>query len=241
VYSVLKKKKLVIGTGILAALAIMLLMDAVKISNEKHPPNPVVMIDGEKADADLRGYTWDGETQAVKRANAASVIEVKPRSEVTVKFGTRDEPETIAIDTIYGTDRKKPVNTGKYKLSNKPGPITMRIKAKWEGKGQAEYTLSLNVEKETAYQELLAEDAGEFTILAIKENDQDNWVIPEEVYEAGTTKVEFRNLDTVQRLYTDLEVQQAPYYIVLGYEEPVLRTSDPGEAVEYVRTRAGQD
>lgn len=173
----LKKKKLVIGIGILAALAIMLLMDAVKISNEKRPPNPVVMVDGEKVDADLRGYTWHGETQAVKRANAASVTEVKPRSEITVQFGTKDEPESIALDTIYGTDRKKPVYTGTYTLSNKPGPITMRIKAKWEGKGQAEYTVSLDVEEESSYQELLAEEAGEYTVLAIRKMTSQTWAL----------------------------------------------------------------
>jgi hypothetical protein len=233
---VLKKKKLLIGIGIIAALAIMLLVDAVKMSKEKRPPDPVVMIDGVKLEADLRGYTWHGETQAVKRANAASIAEVKPRSEVSVRFGTRDEPETIAIDTIYGTDRKKPVYTGKYTLPNKPGPITMRIKAKWEGNGQAEYTVSLDVEEEAAYQELLAEEAGEYTLLAIRKDDQADLGVPEEVYEAGAKGVYHRNLDTVQRLYTDLEVQHAPYYIVLGYEKPVLRTSDPEEAVEYIRT-----
>jgi hypothetical protein len=235
---VLKKKKLVIGIGILAALAIMLLMDAVKISNEKHPPNPVVLVDGEKVDADLRGYTWHGETQAVKRADAASVTEVKPRSEITVQFGTKDEPESIALDTIYGNDHKKPVYTGKYTLSNKPGPITIRLKAKWEGKGQAEYTLSLNVEEESSYQELLADEAGEYTVLAIRENDQSDLGAPEDVYEAGAKRMDFRNLDTVQRLYTDLEVQQAPYFIVFSFEKPVLRTSDPGEAADYLRTHA---
>ncbi|AGX02494.1 MULTISPECIES: hypothetical protein [Bacillus] len=234
----LKKKKLVIGIGILAALAIMLLMDAVKISNEKRPPNPVVMVDGEKVDADLRGYTWHGETQAVKRANAASVTEVKPRSEITVQFGTKDEPESIALDTIYGTDRKKPVYTGTYTLSNKPGPITMRIKAKWEGKGQAEYTVSLDVEEESSYQELLAEEAGEYTVLAIRENDQSDLGVTEDVYQAGANRVEYRNLDTVQRIYTDLEVRQAPYFIVFSFEKPVLGTSDPGEAAEYIRTHA---
>ncbi|MEN8698174.1 hypothetical protein [Bacillus infantis] len=234
----LKKKKLVIGIGILAALAIMLLMDAVKISKEKHPPNPVVMVDGEKVDADLRGYTWHDETQAVKRANAASVTEVKPRSEITVQFGTKDEPESVALDTIYGTDRKKPVYTGTYTLSNQPGPITMRIKAKWEGKGQAEYTVSLDVEEESSYQELLAEEAGEFTVLAIRENDQSDLGVPEDVYGAGAKHVQFRNLDTVQRLYTDLEVQQAPYFIVFSFEKPVLRTTDPGKVADYLRTHA---
>jgi hypothetical protein len=235
---VLKKKKLVIGIGILAALAIMLLMDAVKISKEKHPPNPVVMVDGEKVDADLRGYTWHGETQAVKRANAASVTEVKPRSEIAVKFGTRDEPDYFVIDTIYGNDRKKPVTDGSYTLTNQPGPVTVRIKAKWEEEGQAEYTLSLNVEEETEYQELLAEEAGEFTVLTIRENDQSDLGVTEDVYQAGAKRVEFRNLDTVQRLYTDLEVRQAPYFIVFSFEKPVLRTSDPGEAADYLRTHA---
>lgn len=234
----LKKKKLVIGIGILGALAIMLLMDTVKISKEKHPPSPVVMIDGKKVEADLRGYTWHGETQAVKRANAASVTEVKPRSEITVQFGTKDEPESVALDTIYGTDRKKPVYTGTYTLSNNPGPITVRIKAKWEGKGQAEYTVSLDVEEVSSYQELLAEEAGEFTVLAIRENDQADMGVTEDVYQAGAKRVEFRNLDTVQRLYTDLEVRQAPYFIVFSFEKPVLRTSDPGEAADYLRTHA---
>ncbi|MGD6900174.1 hypothetical protein [Bacillus infantis] len=234
----LKKKKLVIGIGILAALAIMLLMDAVKISNEKRPPNPVVMVDGEKVDADLRGYTWHGETQAVKRANAASVTEVKPRSELTVKFGTRDEPEYYVIDTIYGSDRKKPVTNESYTLTNQPGPVTVRIKAKWEEEGQAEYTLSLNVEEETKYQELLADEDGEYTVLAIRENDQADLGVPEDVYKAGAKSVYFRNLDTVQRLFTDLEVQQAPYFIVFSFEKPVLRTTDPGKAAEYIRTHA---
>ncbi|WP_077211658.1 hypothetical protein [Bacillus dakarensis] len=231
--------------GTLTGLIIMISFDYIKSYKEAEPPIPIVTVGDQEAAVTLGTFQWNDEplnTFTKEEIIAeASTTTINPLQDIQIRF-----PDPIPANfTVSSLEEMKEGNetkllqissTHNYQIPNQPGSITVIISASWGKKRQADYYVSLEREEVLSYQELLSEENGSYSTLIIYPSDggdpfQDTpmqtGIVP--IYHWKGTD----NLDSIQKQFPDLDIKEAPAYLVFDHEKLLIHTKEIDELTQF--------
>ncbi|AIE59012.1 hypothetical protein [Bacillus methanolicus] len=147
----MKKKIWMGGIGLIPIFSIMIFLDFQKVKKEEKPPLPTVKVGEEIIKADLKSYSWKGNTGTIKGSKDQLLTEVDPLAELTVTFNEGEKPDNMTIQTNPPEAYRNSVEPNRFTLPNYPGSHTLEINAEWERKGKAKYIVELMFKEKVSY------------------------------------------------------------------------------------------
>lgn len=225
----MKKKIWIGGIGLILILSIMIFLDFQKVKKEEKPPLPTVKVGEEIIKADLKSYSWKGNTGTIKGSKDQLLTEVDPLPELTVTFNEGEKPDNMTIQTSRANPPeayRNSVEPNRFTLPNYPGSHTLEINAEWERKGKSKYIVELMIKEKVSYQRLLASEEGFYSLFVLEPVGGSGLSLDIPVnLNFKINRIEGTDdLEGTRERYPELEIKSAPTFVLSDHEKVVLKT-----------------
>jgi hypothetical protein len=240
------KKTLFWLFGITIAIMVMFYFDQKKVYKEEKPPVPVVSLGEQQTEVFLGSYSWNDGMVKKEFADLEDVNfkSVEYREQLHIDFPEGKEPLYIARGA-YGPSGKVtyPIpflfneDYGAF-LGNYPSVLTLSLKAFWKNGKRAEYIVPLNVKENLPEKEYLPINKGFYSLLSVYQGDSDIHYVNQQIFsEHPHFLMEYNgvNLELAKKEYAELQIENAPMYILFDQEKEVFRTDSEESLMQYIK------
>ncbi|MDQ0154823.1 hypothetical protein [Robertmurraya andreesenii] len=241
------KKKWLWGIGIFLGISFMISLDLYKSHKEEQPPIPIIIVGDVEATVTLGMFQWNDKLMNDKEKDEilqnTRTTSINPLEHLSIRF-PGEQPTSITVsfwDEKYQMDM--PLFQGKHeknkliRIPNDPGPLTLTIQGKWEGKKQATFYVPLERTQVVSYQSLLSDDDQSFSFFYVY--DEMGFYDPFAGTPIGTPSISISkwtgtdDLQSVQKNYPELNITAAPTYLLFDDEKVVIQTNDDKELLQF--------
>lgn len=241
------KKKWIWGIGIFLGISIMISLDLYKSHKEEQPPIPLITVGDVETAATLGPFQWNDNLMNDKEKGEVlqnvRTTSINPLEHLSIKF-PGEQPTSITVtfwDQISQMDMS--LFQGKLRkdrlirIPNDPGPLTLTINAKWEGKKSAIFYVPLVREQVVSYQSLLSDDDQSFSLFYVY--SKIGFYDPFAGTPIGTGSISISkwqgtdDLQSVQKNYPELNITAAPTFLLFDDEKVVIQTNDEKELLQF--------
>lgn len=243
-------KKWIWGFGILIALSVMISLDLYKSHKEEKPPLPTITVGDTKVAVTLGPYTWNAEEMNQKERGdflkEAPTTAVNPLESLDIRFSD-EQPKELEVYMMESFDMDLNVMGGDFRngqkvnIPNNPGPLIVSLEAKWEGKKNAKYYISIEREQVLSYQSLLSDDDQSYSLFFLYDQENSYDPFADSPIATGSIPIsKWQGMDalhSVQELYPELNITESPTYLLFDDEKVLIQTTDDKEILQFFEDR----